>query len=155
MTERLRTLFHRLIRFVGQLDALAAKELGLHATDFAAIGFLCESKDPVTPKRLSEHLGLTSGAATAAIDRLERAGYVVREADPADRRGVIVTPVAGRFDVVVERRALFRQYFSDHLDQFDLHELQTIERFLSGIGHKIELEGSPAGEKEMRPRGVL
>ncbi len=70
---------------------------------------------------------------------------VHEEVDPSDRRGVIVTPVSGRFAVVVERRALFRQRFAAHLDQFDLDELQTIERFLSGIGRQTELEGASAG----------
>ncbi|WEX91820.1 MarR family transcriptional regulator (plasmid) [Sinorhizobium garamanticum] len=35
---------------------------------------------------MAEATGLTSGATTALIDRLERAGYVERIADPADRR---------------------------------------------------------------------
>ena len=40
--------------------------------------------------RIATALGLTSGATTAAIDRLERAGYVHRQADPTDRRRVLV-----------------------------------------------------------------
>jgi DNA-binding MarR family transcriptional regulator len=39
---------------------------------------------------LSREAGLTSGAITAVIDRLERLGYVQRIADPKDRRRVLV-----------------------------------------------------------------
>src|SRR5688500_68750 len=47
---------------------------------------------PATPGDLAERSGLTAGGAiTAAIDRLEQAGIVVRSRDPHDRRRVIVT----------------------------------------------------------------
>ena len=47
---------------------------------------------PATAGQLSELTGLTTGAVTAVIDRLEKAGYVKRERDGADRRKVIVAP---------------------------------------------------------------
>ncbi|HEY7130982.1 MAG TPA: MarR family transcriptional regulator, partial [Candidatus Limnocylindrales bacterium] len=49
-----------------------------------------------TAGRLSEITGLTSGAVTRVIDRLEQAGYVRRIPDPADRRRVIVEVVPER-----------------------------------------------------------
>ena len=42
----------------------------------------------MTPKRLREHLWLTSGAVTACVDRLERAGHIRRVRENADRRVV-------------------------------------------------------------------
>jgi DNA-binding MarR family transcriptional regulator len=44
----------------------------------------------MTAGRLAELTGLTTGAITGMIDRLERRGYARREADPSDRRRVIV-----------------------------------------------------------------
>ena len=44
----------------------------------------------MTPSRLAELTGLTTGAVTGILDRLERAGFVRREADPADRRRTLV-----------------------------------------------------------------
>src|SRR5881296_3860142 len=46
-----------------------------------------------TAGRLAELTGLTSGAVTRVIDRLEQAGYVRRVTDPADRRRVVVEVV--------------------------------------------------------------
>jgi DNA-binding MarR family transcriptional regulator len=45
---------------------------------------------PLTPRQLQERLGLTSGAITALIDRLERVGWVARAPPPTDRRSVLV-----------------------------------------------------------------
>ena len=58
-----------------------------------------------TAGRLSEITGLTSGAVTRVIDRLEQAGYVRRVPDPADRRRVIVEVVPEKVaDVQVDPR---------------------------------------------------
>jgi DNA-binding MarR family transcriptional regulator len=49
---------------------------------------------PITAGRLAELTGLTTGAITGVVDRLERAGYVRRVKDPRDRRRVIVELVS-------------------------------------------------------------
>src|SRR5215207_8632807 len=71
-------------------EAVAAK-VGLHPTDNECLDFLLLN-GPLTAGKLSELTGLTTGAVTAMIDRLERAGYVRREHDQQDRRRVIVIP---------------------------------------------------------------
>ena len=45
---------------------------------------------PMTPGRLAELTGLTSGGVTRLVDRLERDGFVRRVHDPTDRRRVII-----------------------------------------------------------------
>ena len=45
---------------------------------------------PVTAGTIGEHTGLTTGAVTGLMDRLERAGCVQRARDPHDRRKVVV-----------------------------------------------------------------
>lgn len=71
-------------------DAVA-RSVGLNSTDLQAVGLLMSS-GPATPGELAARTGLTAGGAvTAMIDRLERAGYVSRARDEADRRRVIVT----------------------------------------------------------------
>jgi DNA-binding MarR family transcriptional regulator len=72
-----------------------ADRLGMHPTDLECLGFLAE-EGPVPAGRLAELTGLTTGAVTRMIDRLERAGYVRREADPRDRRRVIVRALPER-----------------------------------------------------------
>ena len=69
-----------------------ADRLGMNPTDLQCLNVLGET-GPVTAGRLAELTGLTTGAITGVVDRLERAGYARREADPDDRRRVIVVPL--------------------------------------------------------------
>jgi len=71
---------------------VVAGTAGVHVTDAECIDFLLEAGS-ATAGQLANMAGLTTGAMTAAIDRLEKAGFVRRQRDPADRRKVIVTPV--------------------------------------------------------------
>jgi DNA-binding MarR family transcriptional regulator len=74
----------------GALHAEAiAETLGLDATALRCIGFAWTEPD-LTPGRLAELTGLTTGAVTGVLDRLERAGFIQRVPDPADRRRTIV-----------------------------------------------------------------
>lgn len=66
-----------------------AEQIGLNPTDLESLEILLR-EGPVPAGRLAERTGLTSGAVTGVIDRLERAGFVHRQPDPADRRRVIV-----------------------------------------------------------------
>jgi DNA-binding MarR family transcriptional regulator len=69
-------------------QAVAAR-VGIHPTDLECLDVLSWT-GPATAGRLAQITGLTTGAITGVIDRLEKAGFVRREADPSDRRRVIV-----------------------------------------------------------------
>jgi predicted ArsR family transcriptional regulator len=69
-----------------------AERLGLNTTDHKCLDIL-NSQGSLTAGQLAELTGLTTGAVTGVIDRLEHAGYVCRARDPHDRRRVIVQPV--------------------------------------------------------------
>ncbi len=69
-----------------------AERLGLSATDHKALDILMKT-GPITAGQLAEFTGLTTGAITGVIDRLEKIGFVRRERDPNDRRQVIVQPL--------------------------------------------------------------
>ena len=74
-------------------DNVAAERLGLNRTDLHAINII-ENSGGLTAGDLAEQAGLTTGAVTGVVDRLESAGYARRVPDPADRRrvNVEVTP---------------------------------------------------------------
>ena len=63
--------------------------MGLSAVERKCIDVL-RRLGPVTAGMIGEHTGLTTGAVTGLMDRLEKAGYVRRERDPRDRRKVVV-----------------------------------------------------------------
>ena len=71
------------------LDAAIAEWLGVNRTDLVCLDILARL-GTVPAGRLAEESRLTTGAITAVLDRLERAGYVQRLADPSDRRRVLV-----------------------------------------------------------------
>jgi len=91
-TELLKQLDEALRKVSAQsvlLSDTVARLVGLHSTDLECLDLLYLS-GPVTAGRLAAHTGLTSGATTAVIDRLESSGYVRRTRDARDRRRVMV-----------------------------------------------------------------
>jgi DNA-binding MarR family transcriptional regulator len=64
---------------------------GLSPTDMECLRFLF-LEGVATPSRLARQTGLTSGATTAMLDRLEKAGLVERRPNPDDRRGTLINP---------------------------------------------------------------
>jgi DNA-binding MarR family transcriptional regulator len=69
--------------------------LGLHVTDHKCLDFIYRF-GAMPAGRLAELTGLTTGAITGIIDRLEEAGYVRRTNDPKDRRRTIVEPTRNK-----------------------------------------------------------
>src|SRR5262245_6334425 len=65
-----------------------AERLGMNSTDLECLDHIL--RGPVTAGRLAELTGLTTGAITGVIDRLERVGLARRERDPNDRRKILV-----------------------------------------------------------------
>jgi DNA-binding MarR family transcriptional regulator len=64
---------------------------GLNATDMECLRLLF-LKSISSPSELARLTGLTSGATTAMLDRLEKAGLIERSSNPDDRRGTLISP---------------------------------------------------------------
>src|SRR6266446_10703671 len=62
---------------------------GLCLTDFAALEALLH-KGPLTISEIQNKVHLASGSMTAAVDRLESLGLVVRKTSPRDRRARVL-----------------------------------------------------------------
>lgn len=77
------------------LHAAVAERLGLNASDLKCADLILAESGTSTPGRLAELTGLSTGAITGVLDRLEHAGFVAREADPEDRRRTVVRLVRG------------------------------------------------------------
>src|SRR5215204_1177019 len=91
--DRLLVALDEAIRKVGAqavlISDLVATRVGINSTDLECLDLL-QMAGPTTAGGMSERSGLTTGATTAMIDRLERAGFVRRRRDPGDRRVVVV-----------------------------------------------------------------
>lgn len=89
-----RAVFRDYVDAVGLHGLAGAEAAGLQASEWYALSRITLAGG-LTSGELAAGTGLTTGATTRLIDRLERAGYVRRTADPADRRKVVVEAVAG------------------------------------------------------------
>lgn len=85
LVGRVLVLAQFLERSVG--EALTPHGLALGQYDILAT---LRRRGPLTPTQLMKSVILSSGGMTNRLDRLEDAGWIRREADPADRRGVLV-----------------------------------------------------------------
>jgi DNA-binding MarR family transcriptional regulator len=94
---------HALIAGSVATHEAVADRLGINATDLRCLR-LAAGEPGLTPTRLAELAGLTTGAITGVLDRLERAGFVRREGDPGDRRRL-------RVQLVPDRLAELGQYY--------------------------------------------
>ena len=96
--EELSAVSRRYMASYALFNQALADHLGLHPTDLQCLNLLTLEGGPVTTGRIAELTGLTTGSATRLVDRLERAGYVVRERDVVDRRRVLVTTVPEKIE---------------------------------------------------------
>lgn len=107
-----------------------AEQMGVSATDEKCIDLIMRADGPVTAGRIAELSGLSTGAVTGVIDRLERAGFVRRVRDPHDRRKVLVEVTVGDVEKFGQLFEVARQSLIEVLSHFDGDELQVIERYL-------------------------
>jgi len=113
--------------FFGQTVAI---RFGLSESDVEAIEVLLDT-GAATAGRLSELMGLSSGAVTRVIDRLEQAGYVKRVPDPADRRRVVVELVPEKMTEMEATMARFGEKSASEIGRYSDAELAVINDFLT------------------------
>jgi DNA-binding MarR family transcriptional regulator len=105
---------------------------GLNATDMECLRLLF-LKGIATPSELARHTGLTSGAATAMLDRLERAGLIERRPNPKDRRGTLIVPAESSAEKVASWFESVRKAQDELISSYSESELEIIadvfERF--------------------------
>ncbi len=78
-----------------ELNQHLAAWTGLPTTDANALGnvvWAAEGGEPLSPAQLARRIGMTSGATTVLLNRLEAAGHVVRTRESTDRRRVTLRP---------------------------------------------------------------
>jgi DNA-binding MarR family transcriptional regulator len=109
-----------------------AQRVGLGASDSQLLSLL-NLHGPLTPGRLAEMTGLTSGTITGVIDRLEKGGFVRRERDASDRRKVVVTTVPEAMAALGEHYRAQGERLAAVLATRDPDELRVIADFLTEL----------------------
>jgi DNA-binding MarR family transcriptional regulator len=133
------------------ISDLVASLVGLNSTDLECLDLLLLA-GPTTAGKLAEHTGLTSGATTAAIDRLERAGFVTRHRDEQDRRRVLVDIVASGIERIAPYYAPLQARVKQLNRRFTDAELNAVvdymtEALAAGAEHVAWLQTQPAGTR--------
>lgn len=105
---------------------------GLNTTDMECLRLLF-FKGISTPTELARHTGLTSGATTAMLDRLERAGLIERRPNPDDRRGTLIVPAKSAAEKAASWFESARKAQDELVSSYSEEELEIIadvfERF--------------------------
>lgn len=135
--DKTRAALMRLVPLVARegrriVDAFAERQ-GLHGTDVEALSrvMLAEAQaTPLTAGTLGRELGLTSGATTFLMRRLERAGLVERARDATDQRKVHLRLSAAGRDLAGAIYPPVLQSSDAVMNAFTPEELVTVRRFL-------------------------
>jgi MarR family 2-MHQ and catechol resistance regulon transcriptional repressor len=123
------------------LSLLAERSIantGLCLTDFTALEALLH-KGPLTISEIQEKVRLASGSMTAAVDRLEKLGLVVRTSSPHDRRARVV-------ELTLEGKRLAASCFERHAK--DLEALMSVlsEKEMEQLHGSLKKLGLTAAE---------
>jgi DNA-binding MarR family transcriptional regulator len=136
-----------------------ADRAGISASDMDCMDFL-NLEGRMTAGRLAELTGLTTGAITGVVDRLEKAGYVRRERDDSDRRKVFIAVVPETAARIGRLYVPMQQSMQKVWSRYSEEELRLLLRFAND-GYKGVLEATealkglldaPAGKSATKPR---
>jgi DNA-binding MarR family transcriptional regulator len=141
-----------------------ADRLGINSSDLECLDYILRGQ--LTAGRLAELTGLTTGAITGIIDRLERAGLARRERDVDDRRKILVRPLPAVSERVAPlfapmegaAMAVLSKYRDDELALFLDFLTAARGAALSAMSRLRTLPGPSANTKApkgaMKPVGV-
>jgi DNA-binding MarR family transcriptional regulator len=113
------------------LSRTFARRSGMHTTDSVAIVAIIraeEQGEPLTPIRLADAIGLSGGATSILLNRLEKVGYVNRARGHSDRRRVTLHSTAAVHTIADAFFAPLRQRIEAITSTYTSDELRTVER---------------------------
>jgi DNA-binding MarR family transcriptional regulator len=91
---------------------------------------LIDLHGPLSPSALARRAGLHPATMTGIIDRLERGGWITRERDPADRRGVVIQPMPARRAEVLRLASGMNAAMAKICARYEDDDLELIADFL-------------------------
>ncbi len=114
-------------------NAQAAERAGMGLTDIQMVHTL-QLYGPATPGKLAASTGLSSGGVTVALDRLEKAGYIRREPNPADRRSLLIAIVPARLRKLAGMYEGVERETRRLLSTLPERDLEAVVRFFETMG---------------------
>lgn len=112
------------------VSQVVAERLGIGPTDLQCVNILGRT-GPIPAGRLAELTGLATPTITGVVDRLEEAGFVVRERNSGDRRRVFVRPLPEVWRRISPLFDSIRQASAEMCSRYSDEELALILDFVS------------------------
>jgi DNA-binding MarR family transcriptional regulator len=106
--------------------------LGVNVTDMECLALIF-FKGLASPSELAQYTGLTSGATTAMLDRLERAHLIERHPNPQDRRGTLIVLTDERTKEVSTMFASVRGAIDRLNSSYSENELELVSNYLGSL----------------------
>jgi DNA-binding MarR family transcriptional regulator len=119
----------RYISAAVRFQVAVADQLDLPVSDIHALAALLET-GPTGVSRLAELMGMTTGAATRLVDRLERDGFVRRERDLTDRRRIVLHVVPDRVAEIARYYQSLDTRWQTQVNRYSDAELRFLLDFL-------------------------
>ena len=119
-------------------DEVVARRLGINRTDHQCMDILDQNRGLQTAGDLARATGLTTGAVTAVIDRLERAGLARRTRDDVDRRRVLVELTLHERERVAELYQPLIEATEKEMQRYSVEELEVIRDYLQRARRLVE-----------------
>ena len=104
------------------------EQLGVNVTDMECLGLLFH-KGVATPSELAKQTGLSSGATTAMLDRLQKSGLIERRPNPDDRRGTLIVLLRSGTEKVGPLFASAREAQQELVSSYTEAELKVLANF--------------------------
>jgi DNA-binding MarR family transcriptional regulator len=140
--ERFANLGRQLSQATVLFHEQIAEHVGLSATDHKCLDLAVQAERPLTAGQIAELSGLSTGAVTGVIDRLERAGFVRRVRDPHDRRKVLVEVSRGSLARYGNAYDGLWAALDKSLTGYTENELDAIERFVRDMVAALHSEAA-------------
>ena len=106
--------------------------LGVNVTDMECLALIF-FKGLATPSQLAQYTGLTSGATTAMLDRLEKAHLIERRPNPHDRRGTLIVLTNERTEEIGGMFASGRAAIEKMTSSYSEKELEIISSYFARL----------------------
>ncbi|NUR90758.1 MAG: MarR family transcriptional regulator [Nonomuraea sp.] len=134
--EKLVDRLHELMRLTSAQGLLIhqaiADRLGLIPTDLKCLD-AARGEPSLTAGRLAEITGLSTSATTAALDRLERQGFIRRVRDERDRRRVFIESTGAQEEATARLFSPLARAAGQLLEEYDEEQLAFLVTFLERL----------------------